>query len=640
MSLVTFDGVSLEFGDHPLLVNADFVLEPGERVCLIGRNGAGKSSMMKLIAGDLHPDHGEIKRAPDIIISRLEQTLPTEQQLTVAEIVAQGLSELQDWIADYESRSARARQDREFRVLESLENRIESRGGWNLDQRVVSIITELGLPAGRRLAQLSGGWRRRVSLARALVSQPDLLLLDEPTNHLDLASIQWLEDRVRCFNGSVLFITHDRAFLQNLATRIIELDRGHVTSWPGHYDRYLRDKERALQAEAGRNREFDKKLAQEETWIRQGMKARRKRNEGRVRALQGMREQRAARINPQRGPRIELEQAEQSGRKVIEARGISHGFKGEPLIDGLSLKIMRGDRIGLVGNNGVGKTTLLRILLGEIEPQQGTVKRGTGLEIGYFDQLRYKLDPERTVAEMVGDGRDFITINGKERHVIGYLKGFLFSPKRARSPVKTLSGGETNRIILAKLFTQPSNLLILDEPTNDLDIETLEVLEERLVEYPGTLIVVSHDRRFLDNVVTSVLVFESGGRITEYIGGYSEWARKGGALREQDSPAHSPSGKPRQTTTAAGRRKSPGKLSYKYKLELEGLPDRVESLEKEILGLQKRVNDPGLYEGPRTDYEDILRQLEAREKELTAAVERWTELESQQDKLNKNSNIP
>ncbi|MGA8258869.1 MAG: ATP-binding cassette domain-containing protein [Arenicellales bacterium] len=626
MALVTFDNVCLEFGDQALLKNADFVIEAGERVCLIGRNGAGKTSMMRLLAGDLAADRGEIRRAQDLIVSRLEQTLPHGNESSVFEVVAQGLSGLESWIAEYERRAAAARSRADTLALENLERRIEVKGGWNPGQRVNTIVTELGLPADKRLAELSGGWRRRVSLARALVNSPDLLLLDEPTNHLDLATIRWLEDRVRRFEGSVLFITHDRAFLDALATRIVELDRGRLTSWPGNYQQYLRHKEHAQEVEAANNREFDKKLAREEAWIRQGVKARRRRNEGRVRALTAMREERAGRVNPLKGPRMYVEQAEQSGRKVIEARHLRHGYGGELLIEDLSLRVMRGDRIGMIGNNGVGKTTLLKILLGEIQPQGGTVKLGTGLEIGYFDQLRRTLDPEKTVAEAVGDGRDYVTVGGKQRHVIGYLRGFLFSPRRAMSPVKSLSGGETNRIILARLFTRPTNLLVLDEPTNDLDVETLEVLENQLVEYPGTLIVVSHDRRFLDNVVTSVLVFEPGGRIKEYIGGYSDWERKGRPLGERDGSGAAAA--PRSgRSDGIGQRGRPAKLSYKDKLELERLPDEITSLESRIAGLQAEVNDPGFYRRPHEEFNSLLKELSAREKELSEAIERWTLLE-------------
>ncbi|HSH41593.1 MAG TPA: ATP-binding cassette domain-containing protein [Arenicellales bacterium] len=635
MSLIELDKVSLEFGDQPLLRDAGFVMEPGERVCLIGRNGAGKSSMLKLIAGELQPDRGEIRRAPDLVVSRLEQTLPAEHDNTVAEVVAGGLAELRGWIDAYQQQSRNAATGQQTQALARLENLIEAKGGWNVDQRVEAVISEMGLPAEKRLVELSGGWRRRVGLARALVNNPDLLLLDEPTNHLDLASIRWLEDRVRRYDGSVLFITHDRAFLQALATRIIELDRGRVTSWPGDYHAYLKAKEQALEAEAWQKREFDRKLAREEAWIRRGLKARRKRNEGRVRALQAMREERARRIDPQAGPRLHVAEAEQSGRKVIEARNIRHRFGDETLIDGLSLRIMRGDRVGMIGNNGVGKTTLLRILLGELEPQEGTVKLGTGLEIGYFDQLRRSLDPEKTVSEVVADGREHVSVNGREQHVVGYLRGFLFSARRAMSPVKSLSGGETNRLILARLFARPSNLLVLDEPTNDLDVETLEVLEARLAEYPGTLIVVSHDRQFLDNVVTSVLVFEPGGRINEYVGGYSDWERRHRPLRERDTPAGKPDAADTGRPDSRRRRTAPGKLSYKHKLELDQLPDRIESLEHQVARLQDEVNDPEFYNRPHDEYGAVLKTLSEREHELSAAVERWAELEEMQQRLQK-----
>ncbi len=476
---------------------------------------------------------------------------------------------------------------------------------------------------------MSGGWRRRVSLARALVTRPDLLLLDEPTNHLDLATIGWLEDRIRGWSGSVLFVTHDRAFLQRLATRIVELDRGQLTSWPGTYHQYLERRAAALEAEARANREFDKKLATEEAWIREGIKARRTRNEGRVRALKAMRDTRAARLDKPHQARINIDEAERSGRKVITARNVSYGYGDEKLIKDFSMKIMRGDRIGLIGNNGVGKTTLLRLLLGELEPQSGTVKHGTGLEIGYFDQLRGTLDLDRSVAENVGEGRDYIRINGKERHVIGYLRGFLFSAKRAMMPVKALSGGERNRVILAKLFTRPANLLVLDEPTNDLDVETLEALEARLAEYDGTLIVVSHDREFLDNVVTSILVFEADGGLREYIGSYSDWARRGHRLAEMDDPteAGQDHGDKKRPT------KRPTKLSYKDQRELDQLPGRIEDLEARVAGLQAQVNAPDFYAGPHAETRRVLDDIDSAQAELEAAVERWAELEETRESL-------
>ncbi|HLT92204.1 MAG TPA: ATP-binding cassette domain-containing protein [Woeseiaceae bacterium] len=627
MTLLVLDDISLDIGDQPLLRHAALTLEPNERVCLIGRNGAGKSTLLRIITGEQQPDAGEIRRKHGLRISQLEQALPDSLDLRVHEYVAGGLAHLQSLIDEYERRSAAGLDRAGLRELEDLERRIEAEGGWSLEKQVERILSELELPAEKRLSELSGGWQRRVGLARALVSNPELLLLDEPTNHLDLATIGWLEDRVRAFEGSVLFITHDRAFLQGLATRIVELDRARLTSWPGDYENYLRRKEEALEAEERERNLFEKKLDEEEAWIRQGIKARRTRNEGRVRALQALRAEAAERERfrrPQKA-RINIEEADESGRKVIELHNVHHGFGGEKLIDGLSLKVMRGDRIGLIGNNGVGKSTLLRIMLGEIVPDAGTVKHGTNLEIGYFDQLRRDLDPDKTVAETVGDGRDYILINGKPRHVIGYLRGFLFSAKRAMTKVGALSGGECNRVILARLFTQPTNLLVLDEPTNDLDVETLEVLEDRLVEYRGTLIVVSHDRAFLDNVVTQVLVFENGG-VRRYVGGYSDWARRGRTLTVKESPEGSAA--PARRAPAAKPRAPSGKLSYKLQRELDSLPDRIEALEARVEALQARIGEPGFYSRPFEEVQPVLDELAARQAELESAVDRWAELEA------------
>jgi ATP-binding cassette subfamily F protein uup len=474
--------------------------------------------------------------------------------------------------------------------------------------------------------ELSGGWRRRVALAKALVQKPDLLLLDEPTNHLDIATIRWLEDRVYNYAGAVMFITHDRAFLQRVATRIVEIDRGKLTSWPGDYPNYLGRKEKSLEDEAAAEQKFDKKLAEEEAWIRQGIKARRTRNEGRVRALEKMREEREERLAREGKARIYIEEAEQSGRKVVRARNISYSYGDENIISNFSLKLMRGDRIGLIGNNGVGKTTLLRLLIGELEPQTGTLKLGTGLEVGYFDQLRQELDLEKSVAYNVGEGRTYIKLDGKDRHVVGYLKGFLFSPKRSTMPVKALSGGERNRVILAKLFTRPANLLVLDEPTNDLDIETLEVLEQKLCEYAGTLIIVSHDREFLDNVVTSVIVFEEDGKVQEYVGGYSDWARRGHALAVTDNPFEAE----RTKREAAERRRNrkPNKLSYKDQRELNALPGEIERLEAGIAALQTAIAAPDFYAQDTELVQQKLRELGETEQLLEKRIERWGELES------------
>ncbi|HET6726179.1 MAG TPA: ATP-binding cassette domain-containing protein [Gammaproteobacteria bacterium] len=630
MTLITLDNIFLAIGDRRLLRDASLTMEPGERVCLIGRNGAGKSTLLRLITGAQQPDAGEIRYKQGLRISQLDQSLPVTGDETVRDYVAAGLAHLQTLIEDYRAQAAKPPGDNSLKELEALQLRIEAEGGWHIDQRVETVLTEMNLPAGQRMAELSGGWRRRVALARALVSNPELLLLDEPTNHLDLSTITWLENRVRGYQGSVLFITHDRAFLQRLATRIIELDRAHLTSWPGDYRNFLHRKTEALEAESRANDLFDKKLADEEAWVRQGIKARRTRNEGRVRALEAMRDEYAQREKPEHKARISIEEADRSGRKVIELHNIAHGYGGEKLIDRLSLKIMRGDRIGLVGNNGVGKSTLLRIMLGELHPDSGTVKLGTNLEIAYFDQLRRELDPEKSVVEIVGDGRDYIRINGKDRHVVGYLKGFLFTAKRAMTKIGALSGGERNRVILARLFTRPSNLLVLDEPTNDLDIETLEVLENRLVDYAGTLIVVSHDRAFLDNVVTSVLVFEEGGTIQRYVGGYSDWARRGHGLVDKESP------KAGGDKSGGKNRKRPAqnnKLSYKLKLELERLPEEIEILEGKAAELESRVSDPAFYEQPFEQVQPVLDELSATRETLERAVDRWAELEGMQEAM-------
>jgi ATP-binding cassette subfamily F protein uup len=465
-----------------------------------------------------------------------------------------------------------------------------------------------------------------VALAKALVQKPNLLLLDEPTNHLDIATIHWLEDRIYGYGGAVMFITHDRAFLQRLATRIVEIDRGKLTSWPGDYANFTRRKEKALEDETVAEQKFDKKLAEEEAWIRQGIKARRRRNEGRVRALMKMRGESEERIAHESRARIHIEEAEQSGRKVIRARSVSYSYGDETVIENFSIKIMRGDRIGLIGNNGVGKTTLLRLLLGELEPQTGTVKLGTGLEVGYFDQLRQELDLEKSVAYNVGEGRTYIKLNGKDRHVIGYLKGFLFTPKRSEMPVKALSGGERNRVILAKLFTRPANLLVLDEPTNDLDIETLEVLEARLCEYNGTLIVVSHDREFLDNVVTSTIVFEEDGRLQQYAGGYSDWARRGYSLAVTDDPREEE--KRKREAVERRRNRKPKKLSYNDQRELENLPAEIERIEADIAVLQAAVAAPDFYTQDTELVRQTLQKLSNTERRLEQRIERWGELET------------
>lgn len=632
MTLLSFIDVTLEYGPRKLLDRVNFSLLEGERVCLIGRNGAGKSTLLSMCQGTLVPDSGEIVRKGALVVSELPQSLPTDLEITVKDYVARGLAEQAALIERFRQLSETQDGAPTLGELEALQQRIEAHGGWAVEQRVATVLSELELPATRTLGELSGGWRRRVALAQALVGGPDLLLLDEPTNHLDLSTIEWLEQRVRNFQGGVLFITHDRAFLRNLATRIIEIDRGRLTDWPGDYDTYLENKAKALEEEARHQALFEKKLGQEEAWIRQGIKARRTRNEGRVRALEAMREDAAARVKPLAKPKIVLAEAEESGRKVLEARNLCYGYGDTRIIENFSLKMMRGERIGLIGNNGVGKSTLLKLLLSELTPQSGSLKVGTHLEIGYFDQMRRALNPDKTIAETVGDGRDHVTIDGKDRHIIGYLQGFLFSAERALTPIKALSGGECNRVILAQLFTRPSNLLILDEPTNDLDVETLDVLEEQLVTYSGSLILVSHDREFLDHVVTSILVFEEHGHIERYVGGYSDWLARGRQLATRDAPGRekltpTPVATVNPGSQAPAKPEQPGKLSYKFKLELERLPAEIERLEREIAELSAATQAPGFYDQPFASVQTQLEKISEVQKTLDARMERWVELE-------------
>ncbi len=629
MSLIRLDDISIEFGDAPLLNNTSFSVEPGERICLIGRNGAGKSTLLKIINGEVKPDSGELHYKQHLRISQLEQALPTGVDRKVFDVIKDGLADQQALIDQFNQLAAQAMDKRGLSRLEQLQAQIDAGGGWQIDQQVETIISQLDLPTNKTLAELSGGWRRRVALGKALVSNPDLLLLDEPTNHLDISTIEWLENKVRGYQGSVIFITHDRNFLQKLATRIVEIELGRLISWPGTFNNYLLLKEKAIEHEQTRNALFDKRLAEEEVWIRQGIKARRTRNEGRVRALLTMREERMQRSSRQGKAKISVETSDKSGRKVVEARSLCHGYNGETLMDDININIRRGDRIGLIGNNGVGKSTLLKILLGQIIPDKGSVKLGTNLEIGYFDQIHRELDTEKTIAENVGNGKEYIKINGKDRHIIGYLRNFLFSPKRAMTPVKALSGGERNRVLLAKLFTQPSNLLILDEPTNDLDIEMLEVLEEQLVEYKGTLIIVSHDRQFLDNVVTSVLAFEKEGQIQEYLGGYSDWENHGKALKisDNENTKKNLENNPSKSTSINAKKIMPAKLSYKLQRELDLLPTLIEKLEEEIAIMQEQTTAPEFYLKPFIETQPVLDGMAKKQETLYAASERWLELE-------------
>ncbi|MCP5159464.1 MAG: ATP-binding cassette domain-containing protein [Gammaproteobacteria bacterium] len=628
MPLLSIDNLSIAFGAEKLLDGASFQLEAGERVCLIGRNGAGKTTLLRLLTGETLPDSGEIWRQPGLRVATLAQELPTDTTATAFEIVAGGLDGLGELLAEYHEAALQLTHDasaEQLQQVERLQHELEARDGWRWQQRVETVITRLQLPADTPLAELSGGWRRRVLLGRALVSEPEVLLLDEPTNHLDLETIQWLEEELLEFRGGLLFVTHDRALLQRLATRLLELDRGILTSWPGDYAAFVEKKAALLEIEARHNAKFDKNLAQEEVWIRQGIKARRTRNEGRVRELLALREERRQRREQTGKARFELEQAETSGKLVIEAKNLRYAWQDTPLIRDFSTQIMRGDRIGLIGPNGSGKTTLLNLLLGRLTPDTGQVRLGTKLEIAWFDQLRERLDPEQTVLDTVAEGRETVAINGRHRHVIGYLGDFLFTPQRARSPVKSLSGGERNRLLLARLFSQPANLLVMDEPTNDLDLETLELLEELLLDYSGTLLLVSHDRAFLDNVVTSCLVFEGSETVREYVGGYSDWRRQRPAL--EPTPVAKPVNPPKPVSPPASKPAKPGKLGYNERRELEQLPARIEALEQRQQALQMQIADPAFYKQEPETIAQRLEELRSLEAELEAAYARWEKLE-------------
>ncbi len=636
MTLLKFSDVSLAYGSTPLLDGVSWQIARGERVCIIGRNGTGKSSMLKLVRGTQALDDGEIWRAPGLKIGELPQELPRADDRTVFDVVAEGLAEVGALLAEYHHLVQHDLGDAELERLTQVQQALEARDGWRLQQLVDSTISRLQLPADKTLAELSGGWRRRVLLAQALVAEPDLLLLDEPTNHLDIGAIAWLEEALLGFNGAVLFITHDRAFLQNLATRILELDRGHLIDWNGDYASFLVHKEEQLAAEETANALFDKRLAQEEVWIRQGIKARRTRNEGRVRALKAMRAERAERRERQGKASFQLETADKSGKQVIVAEHISFAHAGGAvLLKDFSMVLQRGDRIGLLGANGSGKTTLLKLLLGDLQPTSGKIEIGTKLEVAYFDQLRHQLELDKTVIDNLSEGRDFITIDGQNRHVLSYLGDFLFSPQRARTPVSALSGGERARLLLAKLFSKPANLLVLDEPTNDLDVETLELLEEVLDGFPGTVLIVSHDRAFLDNVVTSTLVFEGQGVVREFVGGYQDWLRQGGSLKTlgvggDDSRAQAAAAKVDVTPVSKTPQEAPPrkKLSYKEQRELEALPAQIEALEAELAALQSEVAEPNFYQRPAEYSRIALERLSTLQQELDALLERWTELEA------------
>jgi ATP-binding cassette subfamily F protein uup len=619
--------VRLAFGAPELLDGVTLQIDRGERVCLVGRNGAGKSTLLKVISGAISPDAGEVIWQRDARTGFLEQEVPMDLSGTVFEVVSGELG-MFDLLTEYHAFSKRlGHGDDSVNIaeLERIHHAIESAGGWQAEHRVENVLSRLRLDPEASFADLSGGYKRRVLLARAFVSEPDLLLLDEPTNHLDIESIEWLEEFLLDFRGAILFITHDRRFLQTLATRIIELDRGRVTDWPGDYATYLARRQTELDAEASHNALFDKRLSKEEAWIRQGIKARRTRNEGRVKALKESRRERLARREQTGSAVMKLNEAERSGKLVLEARGIGHSYEGHPLIRDFSTTVIRGDKIGIIGPNGAGKTTLLNILLGMMQPSDGSVRMGAGIEVAYFDQHREQLDDDKSVVENVGDGCETVTVHGGTRHIIGYLNDFLFPPERVRLPIKVLSGGERNRALLAKLFTKPSNVLVMDEPTNDLDTDTLELLEEMLIAYKGTVFLVSHDREFLNNIVTSTIVFEGGGRLAEYVGGYDDWLWQRGPAIPKAGKAKEAVKPERLRSKQAAR---PRILTFMENKELEALPGLIESLESERARLYEVLAGPDFYRQDGSRIPAAKATIRELEKEITNGYQRWELLES------------
>ena len=628
MNVLGLEKISLAYGHLPLLDHVDLQIESGERVCLIGRNGAGKSTLLKVISGMQQADDGVVRLQSGMRIAYLEQDVPEDISMTVFEVVARGLGDLGNVIKEYHELAHQMETDHSERLMNrmaELQHKLEAENGWALTQRVESVISLLQLDADKKLSELSGGMRRRVILGKTLVNEPDLLLLDEPTNHLDITSIVWLETFLQSYTGAIIFITHDRSFLENLATRIIELDRGVLRSYPGNYAAYQKRKEQELDAEETANKHFDKKLAEEEKWIRKGIKARRTRNEGRVRALKAMRVERQKRRDKQKQVNLAVTSGELTGKIVADLSHVSFQYEGHEIVKDLSTRIMRGDRIGILGPNGAGKSTLLKLILGELAPDSGEVVLGTRLQLAYYDQQREQLNLEASVKDNVNDGQDYVNIKGSSRHVISYLKDFLFPAEKINTPVKALSGGERNRLLLAKIFTRPANLLVMDEPTNDLDVDTLELLEELLSEFDGTLLLVSHDRRFLDNVVSSTLVFEGNGRIGEYVGGYQDWfrqSRQGAIAGAVEGSTKTTESKP--VTSTVNKKK----LSYKDQRELDVLPERIELLEAELEQIHKDVNDAEFYLQPQDKTEKVLARMKHVEDELAIAYERWEQLDN------------
>ena len=641
MAVAILEELSLHYGEQVLLDKVNFTLNERDRICLVGRNGAGKSSLFRLLLGQNLPDGGIVRIDDGCTLAELPQALPAADDRNVMDVVLSGKSELAALLHDYNELAMTAHDDASLKKLERLQTKIEADDGWSLQQKAEAIIEKLKLPKEKTMAELSGGWRRRVMLGRALLCEPDLLLLDEPTNHLDIPAIEWLEEQLADFNGAVLFITHDRAFMEKVAKQVIDLDRGSIYKYDGSdYEGLVAWREKRLEDEERENALFDKRLAEEEKWIRQGIKARRTRNEGRVRALKAMRNERGARVNVQGKSQFDLDTADRSGKTVIEAKNVAYSFPDKPIVNDFSTLIQRGDRIGLLGVNGTGKSTLLRLLLQQLEPQSGSIKQGTKLEIAYFDQLRAEIDMEKNIIDNLAEGREFIEIGGKEKHVLSYLSDFLFTPVRARTPLKALSGGEVSRVMLAKLFSKPANLLVLDEPTNDLDVETLELLETRLMDFTGTLLVVSHDRAFLDNVVTSLIVFEGQGDITEHVGGYSDWFERGFRLKEDPAGLKASASHKEESLhedemvdvkDIPVAKKAAKKLSYKLQRELETLPVEIEEMEADIGILKAEVSAADFYSKETKYVTDKLAELEQKEQALEGKEERWLELEAMKE---------